>query len=72
MSQPESTELQITTLSRFNAFTVMLFLALVAILLSIALLAIELQRYDWDMDAKTAALGPRVSRVLDVAAPRIG
>lgn len=54
MSQPESTEIRVGILSYINVYTVMLGLSLVAVVLAIVLLTVELSRYDWDTEARTA------------------
>ena len=58
MSKPDSTDAQGSFLSRIDVYTVMLGVALIAIILAIVLLAMELGRYEWDTKAQQA---PRAS-----------
>lgn len=55
-------------LSRINVYTVMLGVALLALVIGCVLLAMELGRYKWDTQAKTA---PRVSSLETAGRPQI-
>lgn len=54
MSTPDSSSQGTPLLKRFDVYTVLLFIAFVAIIISVALLALELQRYGWDIKAATS------------------
>jgi len=54
VSPQESTEIKPSLLGKFNVYTVMLGLSFLAVGAAIALLSLELARYDWDIKAKTA------------------
>lgn len=57
MSQPESTDIKPSLLGKFNVYTALLALSFLAVGVAIALLSLELARYDWDFKAKTAPVG---------------
>ncbi|MBS0210658.1 MAG: hypothetical protein JSS27_17080 [Planctomycetes bacterium] len=51
MSIPDSSNQGTPLLKRFDVYTVLLGLSFLAIIASIALLALEMQRYQWDIKA---------------------
>jgi hypothetical protein len=53
VSPPDSTE-KGSFLSRFNIYTVLLGMAFLALCIACALLALELNRYNWDTKAQKA------------------
>ena len=55
MSIPDSSSQHTPLLKRMDVYTVLLFLSFVAIGVSVALLALEMQRYDWDIKAEKGA-----------------
>ncbi len=72
MSKPDSTESQGSFLSRIDVYTVMLGVALVAIILAITLLAMELGRYNWETkpaDALRASWHGPVDRTIALVTP---
>jgi hypothetical protein len=62
VSPPDSTNPSKSGLARIDVYTVMLAIALLAIVLAVVLLSMELGRYNWDIKAQSAPRAAAVGR----------